>query len=95
MHFPVTRLIANLPTNDEENSLGKNFHWIDEKQLAMMLWHPWYSIEYGLTKKKFEADSDQEGRLHQGDRKKFYFIENVKKRRISTMDILDELGFDW
>jgi hypothetical protein len=89
VHLPVTRLIGQ-PAN-----MYNNFHWIAEKQLSLVIWHPWYSIEYGLTKKKFEPDADQEGRLQQGDRKKNYFIENGRKRRFQEMDTFSDLGFDW
>jgi hypothetical protein len=88
VYFPVTKLLARV-------NIGSNFHWLDEKLLSLVIWHPWYSIEYGLTKKEFGSDSEQEGRVMKGDRNKFYYIENTKKRYFPDMDTLSDLGFDW
>lgn len=48
-----------------------------------------------MTKKDFNSDWEQEGRLMKGDRNKFYFIEYQKKRYFPDGDTMDALGFDW
>ena len=101
VYYPETKLISK-PDEHEKftfQSLGLDFRWIDEKLLSLVIWHPWYSIEYGLTKKDFLPE-DHDGRVMQGNQKKLWFVyknsQNVfKKRRVPNTDVMDALGLHW
>ena len=104
VYFPETRLISR-PDEHEHftfQSLGLDFNWIDEKDgklLSLVIWHPWYSIMYGLTKKDFDTD-DHDGRVMQGNAKKLWYVykdsrSGYKKRKIPDTDTMDSLGLHW
>lgn len=70
------------------------FKWIESKLLTTDVYHPWYSIEYDIKGLDF-LPIYMDGHLVQGDHKKSYYIDNMRKRIFQDGDTMEGLGFRW